>query len=120
VLREQPEKLKKDRKSVHLLPAQIGPSIANRRIAIATLTSFVDSHTSDLITSTPPVRIALAGFIRFLFEIAYSVAISLFFAVGRTGRALCLQQECKLCLRLQAKPALRLLATCPSYFVHIP
>jgi len=33
-----------------------------------------------------------------------------------TTRTVSLWPECKLCLRLQAKPALRLLATCSRYF----
>ena len=34
--------------------------------------------------------------------------------------ATCARQECKLCLRMQAEPALRLLATCLSYSMLIP
>ncbi|MGZ8916518.1 MAG: hypothetical protein ACXW1Z_25830 [Methylobacter sp.] len=67
---KQPVNLKKRQEVIHLIPAQIGPSIANRRIAAAALSGFVDTHLLDLITSTPPVEAALAGFIRFLVEIA--------------------------------------------------
>lgn len=75
---KQPVNLKKDRKSIHLIPAQTDPSIANWTTAIATLTCFVDSHTLGLDHVDSACQSYFSRFVRFLFEIAYSLAIPLF------------------------------------------